>query len=335
MRYLMRTSCSPRLDVDVASAALDGVEERGVDQLDDRALVRVMVSSERPPRRRRRPAPAGCGSPRSPRRARAGRFRLLQQLLDGRRRAHLDLHRLAEQHLELVERRTSVGSAITTTMRPPCCARARSGSAASGRRGRGGRGRFWMRKFRRRRIPGRSLGQSRPRVSSPLGRLGAAPRASPPGGAVEARTGRGRRSAAARRVRSPASGWVAPCRSRVVSVDVYLPSRSALTWTGRRTSAGRWRSADGDETPMTISMIGSTSDSSAARGSRPLVEIVGDAVQHLVERARGLAHLDHVDRHVRERRRCAPGRREATCPGARRRSPARAGRRRWRCRPRR
>ena len=92
------------LDVDVGSAALDGVEHRRVDQLDDRALVGgdgvegqdllavalVLHQLDAEVFGRLVEHPLGA-------------LGFLQDLLDRRGSSDLDLHRLAEEHLELVD----------------------------------------------------------------------------------------------------------------------------------------------------------------------------------------------------------------------------------------
>ncbi len=94
-----------RLDVDVRGPALDGVEDDGVDQLDDR---RRLLLRDRVDRQRlfalfvladERHAEAFGGFIEHA----LGRLRLLQLVADGRGRGHFDLERRAEQQLQLVE----------------------------------------------------------------------------------------------------------------------------------------------------------------------------------------------------------------------------------------
>ena len=92
------------LDMDVRGAPLDGVEEGGVDQLDDRALILGNAVD----RQHLRLVALALDQLDTEVFGRfvehpLGAFGLLQDLLDGGRGADLDLDRLAEEQLELVE----------------------------------------------------------------------------------------------------------------------------------------------------------------------------------------------------------------------------------------
>ena len=104
MRYLIDHLGVARLDVDVAGAPLDGVEQRRVDQLDDRALVRgdaveredfaplLVLLHELHAEVLGRLVEDALHA-----------LGLLQDLLDGAARPDLEHHLATEQHLELVD----------------------------------------------------------------------------------------------------------------------------------------------------------------------------------------------------------------------------------------